>query len=354
MLIPRWKIRVKPAGQSVGCLSVSGRCFPKSAVTAVASMSSAHAQQSALEPASEHAEGIEILWWVMFYGATAIFLAVMLLLAIGLWRGRRPGATALSEVASRNLVVAAGVAIPLLILVVLVGGSLLLGRSIAVKPPDNALTVVVTGWMWWWQIDYLDEEGAVVATTANEMHIPVGRPVSLQLTSADVIHSFWVPELHGKTDLIEGSINTSWFTAEHAGVYRGQCAEFCGVQHALMAFLVIAEPQEEFQAWLDQQAQPYEPPDSQQIRLGQEVFLSAGCADCHTIRGTAADGDTAPDLTHLASRRTLAAASRPNTRGHLGGWISDPQSVKPGNFMPRTLLEPEEHRALLDYLESLH
>lgn len=314
---------------------------------------SVHAQQSALKPASDHAQGIETLWWVMFYGATLIFVAVMLVLAIGLWRARRPDARALSDVASRNLVIAAGVALPLVILIVLVGGSLLLGRSIAAKPPENALSVVVTGWMWWWQVDYLDEEGAVIATTANELHIPVGRPVELQLVSADVIHSFWVPELHGKTDLVPGSTNTSWFSAERSGVYRGQCAEFCGIQHALMAFLVVAEPEQDFKDWLARQAEPAATPDSERARQGQNVFLNAGCADCHTIRGTSADGDVAPDLTHIASRRTLAAATRPNTRGHLGGWISDPQSIKPGNFMPRTRFEPEEFKALLDYLESL-
>lgn len=312
----------------------------------------AQAQQSALKPASTHAENIETLWWIMLYGAVAIFLATMLVLAIGLWRARRPGAQALSEIASRNLVIAAGVAIPLLILIVLVAGSLILGRSIAAKPPGNALTVVVTGWMWWWQIDYLDDSGELVATTANEMHIPVGRAVEVRLASADVIHSFWVPELHGKTDLIPGVINSSWFTAEQAGVYRGQCAEFCGVQHALMAFLVIAQPEAEFEHWLERQAEPAESVFGE-ARRGQQVFLEAGCADCHSIRGTAADGDIAPDLTHIASRRSLAAVTRPNNRGHLGGWISDPQSIKPGNFMPRTLLEPDEHAALLHYLETL-
>lgn len=316
-------------------------------------ISTASAQQSALNPASDHAKGIEVLWWAMFYGSVVIFVAVMLLLAIGLWRARGVKARALSAVASRNLVLAAGVAIPMVILIVLVGGSLLLGRSIAAKPPENALTVVVTGWMWWWEIDYLDGDGRVIATTANELHVPVGRAVVVLLTSADVIHSFWVPELHGKTDLLPGVVNRSWFTVERTGVFRGQCAEFCGMQHALMAFLVIAEPEHEFDQWLERQARPAVAPTTPQAALGQEVFLREDCADCHTIRGTAADGEFAPDLTHFGLRRTIAAASRPNNPGHLGGWISDPQSIKPGVFMPRTLMEPEEHAALIDYLESL-
>lgn len=317
----------------------------------------AFSQQSVLEPASSHASNIEILWWTMFYAATVIFLAVMVLLFAGLWRAYgtdyNPDSKTLSELASRNLVIVAGVAIPLLILLVLVGGSLMLGRSFAAEPPENALHIRVTGKMWWWSIEYLDERGETAFTTANELHVPVGRPVTLHLTSADVIHSFWVPELHGKTDLVPGVVNTSWFVVDKAGIFRGQCAEFCGVQHALMAFLVIAQPEHEFQQWLDNQHQPAAKPVDQQTRFGQEVFFFAGCATCHTVRGTTARGNQGPDLTHIDSRRSLAAATRPNTHGHLAGWISDPQGIKPGNFMPSTLLTPNEHMALLAYLESL-
>jgi cytochrome c oxidase subunit 2 len=308
--------------------------------------------QSALAPVSDHAQGIEWLWWAMFYVGTTIFLAVMALLGFGLWRARKSDA-GLGPVASRNLVIAAGVAVPILILLTLIGGSLFLGHSIATGPPAGALTVRVTAWMWWWQIDYLSEEGDVLATTANEMHIPVGQPVEVQLISADVIHSFWVPQLHGKTDVMPGQLNKTWFTAEQAGVYRGQCTEFCGVQHALMAFLVVAEPAQDFARWLEQQAAAAGPPQDEQARRGLEVFMTRGCADCHAIRGTRADGNIGPDLTHLASRRSLAAVTIPNTRGHLGGWISDPHSIKKGVFMPRILMEPEELTALTAYLESL-
>jgi cytochrome c oxidase subunit 2 len=332
------------------CFLTGGFC---ATLTSVKATCATYGQQSPLQPASAHAEGIATLWWMMLAGASIIFIGVMTLLAIGLWRAREGGDRHLSALASRNLVITAGVAIPLVVLITLVAGSLLLGRTITAKPPDNALTIAVTGWMWWWQFDYINERGELIATTANELHVPVGRPVSLRLTSGDVIHSFWVPELQGKIDLIPGTINTSWFTANRAGIYRGQCAEFCGVQHALMAFLVVAEPKEEFRRWLNRQAEAAASPVSAQARRGQEVFLSSSCAGCHTIRGTSASGDLGPDLTHFGSRKTFAAASRPNTRGHLGGWISDPQSIKPGNIMPRTLLESKELTSLIVYLESL-
>lgn len=328
------------------------RIFVASATCLYAGVCSA--QQSALDPASAQAEGIALLWWSMFYGGVIIFIAVMGLLGYGLWSAHRNDDKPLSEVASRNLVIVAGVAIPLLVLMCLVGGSLLLGKTIASDAPANALNVRIVGHMWWWEIEYLNEEGRVIAATANELHVPVGRPVNILLTSADVIHSFWVPELHGKTDLVPGIVNDSWFTADRAGVFRGQCAEFCGVQHALMAFLVIADPPEKFDQWLDSQRQDALAPATPNAERGQQVFLSSGCAQCHTIRGTPANGELGPDLTHLAERETIAAASRPNTRGHLSGWISDPQSIKPGTYMPRTLLPPEALNDLVIYLESLN
>lgn len=310
------------------------------------------AGQSSLQPASAQAEGIALLWWFMLWGSTLIFLAVLAVLGFGLWRAHRGEQRRLSIQASRNLVLAAGVAIPLAVLVALVGGSLLLGKSIALQAPDDALDVRITGWMWWWEIHYLDDAGQIVATTANELHVPVGRPIKIRLNSGDVIHSFWVPALHGKTDMVPGTENVTWFTADKAGTYRGQCAEFCGAQHALMAFRVVAQPRAEFKQWLAGQARPAARPDSERERRGQHIFVAA-CGECHRIRGTAAAGDSAPDLTHFASRATLAAVTRPNTRGHLGGWISDPQAIKPGNKMPRTLLSPRQHSDLLAYLESL-
>lgn len=309
--------------------------------------------QSAIQPVSEQAQGIAWLWWIMFWVASLVFLAVLGMLGWGLWRGRRQG-TQLQYVASRNLVIIAGVVVPLITVISLVGGSLFLGRSLSQEAPDNAINVRITGWMWWWEIEYLDEDRNVIATTANELHVPVGRPVKVYLESGDVIHSFWVPQLHGKTDMIPGRTNTSWFEASVAGTYRGQCAEFCGSQHALMGFLVQAVPPPEFKAWLTNQQMPATTPNNAQTRHGKQVFFEAGCNDCHTIRGTAASGDKGPDLTHLASRQSLAAVTRANNRSHLGGWVSDPHGIKPGAKMPAVKLDSKQFRDLLDYLQSLH
>ncbi len=324
-----------------------------------------------------------MLWWVMLCVSIVIFLAVMVTLAYGLWRARREEQP-LSRLYSRNLVLTAGVAIPLATMIALVGGSLLLGRDLSQQPPDGAQTIEVTGWRWWWEVRYLDEHGQVLATTANEIHVPANRPVRLLLRSGDVIHSFWVPNLHGKTDLVPGTTNISWFTARTPGTYRGQCAEYCGTQHALMGFLVVVQPEVEFDAWLTRQGEEARPPESEAERSGRDVFVDAGCAACHMIRGVTPErlavaasdpakaspfvGEKtrskarrigfdepvpAPDLTHFGSRQTLAAAARPSNRGHLGGWIADPQGIKPGNLMPPTLLEPKELTALVSYLLSL-
>jgi cytochrome c oxidase subunit 2 len=181
--------------------------------------------------------------------------------------------------------------------------------------------------------------------TANEIHIPVGRKVRLQLEGLDVIHSFWVPSLAGKQDLVPGRPNELTLRAERPGVYRGQCAEFCGLQHAHMAFYVYADPPSVFRRWLAQQEKPAaaQPP---------AVFESAGCADCHSIRGTTADAHVGPDLTHVASRTTLGALAIPNDRAHLEKWIVDSQHVKPGNQMPNFNLSQAQLTALADYLEA--
>ncbi len=309
------------------------------------------ASQSALQPASTQAQGIELLWWIMLWSGVVIFLAVMALLIWALWSGRQRESP-LSLTASKNLVLTAGVAIPALTLVILVGGSLFLGRSVASAPPPDAMQVRITGWMWWWEIEYLDSAGNITATTANEMHVPVGRPVAVELASGDVIHSFWVPQLQGKTDMVPGKVNSSWFVATEAGEYRGQCAEFCGLQHALMAFVVVARPEAEFDAWLAHQAEPAAAPVTAATQQGRDVFEQS-CGHCHRVRGTDATGNIGPDLTHIASRRTLAAATLVNNRGHLAGWIGDPQRIKPGNAMPRSLLTPQELHNLLTYLETL-
>jgi cytochrome c oxidase subunit 2 len=189
--------------------------------------------------------------------------------------------------------------------------------------------------------------------TANEILIPVGRPVVVNVTTRDVIHSFWVPNLHGKRDLIPGYVTSLWFQADRAGVYRGQCAEFCGFQHAHMSVFVKAVPEAEFQAWLSAERQPATEPTSDLQRRGRDVFLRATCSQCHTVRGTLAGGAYGPDLTHIGSRATIGAGVLPNTVENLQRWIRNPHDFKPGNKMPPHDLNDNDLRALAEYLRSL-
>lgn len=308
--------------------------------------------QSSLDPASRSAALIANLWWGMLIVGTVILAAVLVALFIALKRGRGPAERPLSARGSFLLVLAGGVATPMVVILAMIVVGVSMGREIGNRP-DSGPIVEVIGRLWWWELRYLDENGDLIATTANEMHVPVGQPVRLRLISENVIHSFWVPQLQGKTDLIPGQVNESWIEAERPGVYRGQCSEYCGQQHALMSFLVVADPPEEFEQWLSRQAEPADDPETGQEERGQRVFLEQGCVGCHAVRGLSAAGEIGPDLTHLASRRTLAAATIPNTKGHLGGWITDPQHVKPGNQMPSTVMEPGDLQALLAFLGSL-
>jgi cytochrome c oxidase subunit 2 len=227
------------------------------------------------------------------------------------------------------------------------------GRAITSNPGKDALQIRVTGHQWWWEVQYRDSLPKNWVTTANEIHVPVGRPVVFELRSTDVIHSFWPPTLSPKRDLIPGDENSLWFQAESAGVYRGQCAEYCGHQHAKMGFLVIAEPPDQFASWLARQRDTALTPTDSVTRRGQEVFLASSCVMCHAISGTPAGSRIGPDLTHLASRRTIAAGTLPNTRGNLAGWILDPQAFKPGSRMPANQFNSDDLQALLAYLESL-
>ena len=239
------------------------------------------------------------------------------------------------------------------VLLALLGVTFPTMRWLNAQAAGAVATVQVIGHQWWWEVNYQDENPSRSFTTANEIHIPVGVPVRVSLTSPDVIHSFWVPSLNGKTDLIPGRENTTTIEADRPGTYRGQCAEFCGVQHAHMALLVVAEPKEAFEAWRARQVQPAAEPAGDAEKRGRDVFLSGPCVMCHRIRGTIAGGSLGPDLTHVAGRQTLAAATIPNTPGYLAAWIEDPQHVKPGNRMPITQIAPPDMHPLLAYLETL-
>lgn len=215
------------------------------------------------------------------------------------------------------------------------------------------IVVRVKAQQWWWQFVYQDAGQGQVFQTANELHIPVGRDVRLELESIDVIHSLWVPSLAGKQDLIPGRLNVLTLRADRVGIYRGQCAEFCGLQHSHMAVLVVAENDEDYRRWTQAQRQGAVDPPAGEAEAGKAVFLKKPCAACHTIRGTPASGTSGPDLTHVGSRRTIGAGLLETTRGALAAWIADPQTLKPGNNMPIVPLTSDELRQLSAYMESL-
>lgn len=309
--------------------------------------------QSALDPAGLQSARIEWLWWLLFWICTAVFVAVLGALFLAIRKGRSADPDRPSE-RSLTIGVAAAGATTVLILFVLLFVSVRAGRAVdAIGKPADALTVQITGYQWWWQVEYLNPQPSLRITTANELHLPVGRPILFLLKGGDVIHSFWVPNLHGKTDLVPGRQNSTWLQIDRPGVYRGQCAEYCGLQHAHMALVVVAEPEDAFQRWVAAQRQPAPAPSTPEQTRGLNIVERGPCAMCHTIRGTQAGGRMGPDLTHFASRSTIAAGTAPNTPGYLAGWIADPQHLKPGNRMPPTGLASEDLQAVVAYVGSL-
>jgi cytochrome c oxidase subunit 2 len=309
---------------------------------------------SALDTGGPRAGTIATLWWIMLAIATIVFIVVVALIvtaAVRSYRKRSASAEAVgNDDNDTRLIAIGGIVIPAIVLVGLFGLTLFDLSALSAPDDPSGIVVQVTGHQWWWEVRYPNDD----ITTANEIHIPTGVPVEIDLLSDDVIHSFWVPQLQGKLDLIPGQANTTWIEADKPGSYRGQCAEFCGVQHANMAFTVVAEPADDYAAWVDQQRQPAPEPTTPQLVNGEQVFLGSACVYCHTIDGTASKGVIAPNLTHLASRQTLAAGTIPNNTGNLAAWILDPQHFKPGTQMPPTQLSGDDLTALLAYLESLN
>jgi cytochrome c oxidase subunit 2 len=249
-----------------------------------------------------------------------------------------------------------GIILPLVVIGIVFGYNIYTLAAVENPSGKAAVKMEVVGRRWWWEVKYPDQG----ITTANEIHIPVGVPVEIKLQTADVIHSFWVPELHGKMDLIPTRINKIVIQADTPGVYRGECAEFCGLQHAHMGLMVVAQSQADYDNWVKAQQQPAAQPTDQIAQQGQQVFMNAGCVFCHTVRGLEdkeidrSSVDLGPDLTHLDSRLTIAGASLDKNRGNLAGWIVDAQHVKPGSLMPNMDIDSQELQALLVYLESLH
>jgi cytochrome c oxidase subunit 2 len=312
----------------------------------------AREQPSVLEPKGTGARIIADEIWVQFAVGTAIFvLVVALLVGIVVHRVRAdPDAeTWADERGAQRFVLLGGVALPVVVLTALFAYSVRDLVKLSEAHGESVMTVQVIAHRWWWEVRY----PATGIVTANEVVLPVGKTVKVQLRSDDVIHSFWVPELEAKVDMLPGSWSTIWLHATNGGIFRGVCAEFCGLEHGRMQFLVQAMPSARFASWQAEASKPAAAPADPVARRGLAIFTDSTCAYCHTVRGTPAAGESGPDLTHLASRRAIVGAILPNTRGNLAGWIADPQRLKPGALMPRTALTGPDLQALLAYLETL-
>jgi cytochrome c oxidase subunit 2 len=296
--------------------------------------------QSTLDPASQASDRIADLWWILFVVSAVVFAVVVTLLLVGVLRGRSGGEP--DRRPSRGgtrLIAIAGVVVPAVVVIALFFASVATLPAVSPAGKNARMTIEVVGRQWFWDVYY--DDGAV--RTANEIHVPAGVPVEFRVRSEDVIHSLWVPRLNRKIDLIPGRTSSIVIDARSPGFYRGQCAEFCGVQHANMALLVVAEPPAQFARWLDEQKRP--------SSLGV-LFTTAGCDGCHALHGTEATSRFGPDLSHLGSRHTLAAGTLRNTPENLAAFLRDPQAVKPGNKMPNLRLSDEDIDSLVDYLEG--
>jgi len=303
--------------------------------------------QSALDPAGPSAASLHRLGLFMYVAAALVVVLVTVLALVPfLRRGERP--------VNRKLFLwGGGVTLPFVTLSVLVPYVMTVGHETRASTSATRLSVDITGHQFWWEMSYRRADGRSAVASANELRLPVGEPVELMLRANDVIHSFWVPRLAGKTDLIPGRVNRMVIQADRPGAYRGQCAEYCGEQHALMAFDVIALPRAEFDAWLGRLAQPAGEPSASQLREGRVLFVSLGCGACHTVRGVA-EGRIGPDLTQVGARRMIGAGTLGGGVGNIAAWIASAQHLKPGILMPSfTQLEGPQLRALSAYLESL-
>jgi cytochrome c oxidase subunit 2 len=303
--------------------------------------------QSVLHPAGPDAAVIAQMGWVLFLGGTLVFIGVMWLLARSLRHQRR-------TVRTRVWIIGGGLLFPVFVLTLLLAYSTWRTTQLGTQGSRGALPVSVTGKMWWWELRYADPAGGPDIVTANELRIPAGRAVYLGLGSADVIHAFWVPQLGGKVDMVPGRMHGLTIRADKPGVYRGQCAEYCGEQHARMALHVVAMPQPEFEAWLAGQARAALPPANAMLRRGRDAFLAQRCNACHAVRGVSEGAALGPDLTHVGSRMYIAAGTLRTDHAALAGWIADPQAIKHGARMPAAgRMSGETLRELAAWLESL-
>lgn len=309
-----------------------------------------------MHPAGTQAAHIAQLFRFFFWLCAAVYVITIAFSFAAFVKARRSAAASGGDTPGMKRAVGIASAITIVILVSLIGVSAATGHTVGTFAQHDPaqLEIDVVGHQWWWEVHYPD---ALVAshsiTTANEIHIPIHTPVLLRLATRDVIHSLWIPRLHGKRDLIPGRNNKFWIEADEPGVYRGECAEFCGLQHANMAFVVTAERPEDFAKWKSAQSTGAPTPSTPEQMRGQEVFLASPCAKCHNITGIDASATLGPDLTHLASRPTLGAGTLVNNRGNLAGWVLNAQAIKPGAQMPPNELGAQQLNDLLAYLESL-
>jgi cytochrome c oxidase subunit 2 len=337
-------------GAAMAALAAQAACAADSAVPL----------QDVLRPGGPQAAHVLSMWHLTLAVCSVVFVAVLVALGVALWRAPRAAAGAAPDLSSLSVaepgahrsVLGAVVASTLLLLFLIVA-SVLTDRALAQLSIRDAVTLQVTANQWWWEARYDETATSLAFTTANEIHVPVGRTVLVTLKSNDVIHSFWVPSLAGKKDLIPGRTARIEFRADKPGVYRGQCAEFCGVEHAWMAFEVVADPPDRYAAWVAHQLERAPQPGTSQQMRGQQLFVSTTCVMCHSISGTTASATHAPDLTHVASRHSIGAGTLPNTPADLKRWIRDPHVFKPGVNMPATNLVDSDLDAIVAYLETL-
>lgn len=316
--------------------------------------------QTALNSVGPGASHIEHTFATIFWITTTVWFLVMAFVAVAVYRRRytldimpppEPTSPAGDLFATRAVAAAMGVTIVLLFIMLI--SSFYTSHVIGKMNYDQALTINVYGHQWWWEVQYPNDVPVNMVETANEIHVPVGVPVRIHGTSRDVIHSFWVPNVQGKRDLIPGYDTDLMLQVDQPGRWRGQCAEFCGLQHAHMSFYLVAESKEQFEQWLKHQAQAAAVPNNPQTLHGQQVFLTHSCVMCHTIGGMPAGSRVGPNLTHVASRSMIAAGTLPNSPGNLGGWILNAQALKPGCRMPPNQITGADLQDLLAYVETL-
>ena len=308
-------------------------------------------RQSTLSPHSPQTHQIALLWWWMLGVATIVFLGAVAMLGIAWWRRTTPGLPFFGEREdiSQGLVILFGIGIPLVVLTALFGVAnvYVIGHTAAPNPKTTSMTIDVIGHQWWWEVRYPGTQ----AVTANEIHIPTNTRVNLVAESADVIHSFWIPQLAGKMDAIPNRNNYLWMDPREPGVYFGNCAEYCGTQHANMMLRVIAHPSGDFDKWAAQQQKA--PEQDARAATGKASFESLSCVNCHNAGGYSSETKFGPDLTHLMSRQTIGSGVLTNTHENLRRWVNDPQEAKPGCFMPSMKLTGQELDQVVAYLETL-